>query len=401
MGGPEYRRLVATWTNWSGSARADDADVRFVRSRDDLQAVVTGAAEQGRRIRVAGSGHSHFPLVPTDDVIVDLSGLSGVIGVRDADPPIAIVRAGTTIAAMGRPFHDAGVALANQGDIDRQTIAGAIATGTHGTGRTLRNLSASIVALTVVTADGRLRRFAEDEEADSFAAARIGLGAFGAVTDVELAVVPAYRLAEQSWRLAYDDVRARTPELAARHRHFEFFWYPRRDLAVAKAIDTTEAAPRYPVGEEGSRVAWSYEVLPNHRPNLHTEMEFAVPVESSLECLDEIRALLQRDFTEVQWPVEYRTIAADDVWLSQAFGQDVATISVHEGIDVDAGPYFAACEAIFRRYDGRPHWGKVHDFDAEDLRRAHPRWDDWWRRRDAVDPDGVFLNPALQRWQPT
>jgi FAD/FMN-containing dehydrogenase len=392
---------MATWVNWSGTARTDHTDLRFVRSVGDLQATVAQAAAQGRRVRAAGAGHSHFPLVPTDDVVVELSGLCGVIDARTAGPtPVAVVRSGTPIATLGRTLHDAGVGLANQGDIDRQTVAGATATGTHGTGRTLRNLSASVIGLTVVTATGELARFAPDDHAGTFAAARLGLGAFGIATELELEVVPAYRLAEQSWRMTYDEVRARTEELTAAHRHFEFFWYPRRDVAVAKAIDITDAPAEYPVGSEGSRVAWNYEVLPNHRPNLHTEMEFAVPLESSLACLDAIRTLLVDVFTEVAWPVEYRTIAADDVWLSQAYERDVATISVHEGIDVDPTAYYAACEAIFRRFDGRPHWGKVHDFDGADLRAAHPRWDDWWQRRDAVDPDGVFLNETLASWRP-
>jgi L-gulonolactone oxidase len=129
-------------------------------------------------------------------------------------------------------------------------------------------------------------------------------------------------------------------------------------------------------------------------------MEFAVPIESSLECLDEIRLLLLTDFPDVVWPVEYRTVAADDVWLSQAYDRAVATISVHQGIDADDQQYFAACERVFRRYDGRPHWGKVHYFEAGDLRRAHPRWDDWWVRRDAVDPMGTFLNDRLAAWRP-
>lgn len=393
---------MATWANWSGRARTDAADLRFVRSVDDVRAIVAAATAAGRHVRAAGSGHSHFPLVPTDDVILDVSGLAGVVGVTTGPDGVvaARVRAGTTIAALGRPLHDAGVALANQGDIDRQTIAGATATGTHGTGKDLRNLSAAVVGLHLVTADGDLVRCAGDERPELLHAARLGLGAFGVVVEIELAVVPAFRLTEQSWRLPYDEARARTPELVAAHRHFEFFWYPQRDVAVAKAIDVTDTPARYPVADEGERTAWSYEVLPNHRPNLHTEMEFAVPVESSLECLDEIRSLLRSDFTDVRWPVEYRTIAADDVWLSQAYGGDVATISVHEGVDTDDTPYFAACEQVFRRYGGRPHWGKVHYLDQTDLRNAHPRWDDWWQHRDAVDPTGTFLNNRLASWRP-
>ena len=188
--------------------------------------------------------------------------------------------------------------------------------------------------------------------------------------------------------------------MTSQHRHFEFFWYPPRDLAIAKAIDETDDAPEYPVAAEGSRTAWNYEVLPNHRPDRHTEMESAVPLDRSLECLDEIRQLILAEFPDLRWPVEYRTLAADDVLLSQAYERDTATISVHQGIDVSDKPLFEACEQVFRRYDGRPHWGKVHYFDADALAAAHPRWTDWWQRRNAIDPNGVFLNDTLQSWQP-
>lgn len=390
---------MTTWSNWSGRATCEPAQLRFVRSVEDLRATVRHAALEGRRVRAAGSGHSHFGLVPTDDVIVDLSGLAGVIEV-DRRAGSARVWAGTTIAALGRPLHDAGVALANQGDIDRQAIAGAVATGTHGTGRHLRNLSASVRRLRIVTADGDEIECSPATDAATFEAARLSIGAFGIVTQVELAVVPAYRLAETGWRADYDELRPAIASLSEQHRHFEFFWYPGRDFAVAKAIDETDEPAAYPVGDEGGRTAWNYEVLPNHRPNLHTEMEFGVPLDRSLDCLDEIRDLINTSFPDLRWPVEYRTLAADDVWLSQAYGRDTATISVHQGVDVSDEPLFRACEAVFRRYEGRPHWGKVHFYDGDDLGAAHPRWHDWWTRRDAIDPNGVFLNGILQAWRP-
>ena len=212
---------------------------------------------------------------------------------------------------------------------------------------------------------------------------------------------PAFKLAEQGFRQAYDELRPSIDALTSQHRHFEFFWYPPRDLAIAKAIDETDDDPEYPVAAEGSRTAWNYEVLPNHRPDRHTEMEFAVPLDRSLDCLDEIRELILTEFPDLRWPVEYRTLAADDVWLSQAYERDTATISVHQGIDVSDVPLFEACEQVFRRYDGRPHWGKVHYFSRAELAAAHPRWSHWWARRDAIDPAGVFLNDVLQSWRPS
>ena len=389
---------MTSWTNWSGKCTARPDTLRFIRSVDDLQHTVADATRNGRRVRVAGSGHSHFPLVPTDDVIVDLSGLTGVVDV-DPEALVATVWGGTTVFALGRPLHDLGVALANQGDIDRQAIAGAVGTGTHGTGRNLRNLSAAVVGMSLVSASGEVVKCSPTEHPELFEAARLHLGAFGPLVQLELSVEHAYRLAEHGWRATYDELRPGIDRYVGESRHFEFFWYPSRDLAIAKAVDTTDRPAEYPLADEGSRVGWSYEVLPNHRPVRHTEMEFAVPVERSLDCLDEIRSLLRSDFGDLTWPVEYRTVAADDVWLSQAFGRDIATISVHQGIDHDDEPLFRACEQIFRRYDGRPHWGKAHYYSGAELAAVHPQWDRWWQRRNEFDPNGTFLNDVLAGWR--
>jgi FAD/FMN-containing dehydrogenase len=390
---------MVEWSNWAGNQRCRPATMAFVRSVEELGAVVAAAADAGRRVRAAGAGHSHAGLVPTDDVIVDLSGLSGVIGV-DGGAGVARVWAGTPISALGRPLGDAGVALANQGDIDRQSIGGAVATGTHGTGTTLASLTASVRAMGIVGADGELCELSGTQSAERFAAARLGLGAFGVVAWLDLAVRPAYRLAEQGWTEPYADVRDRVGGLVTAHRHAEFFWYPHRDRCIVKVIDETDEPAQYPLAPEGERVGWSHEVLPNHRPDLHTEMEFAVPLEGSLDCLDEIRSLLLERFADLRWPVEYRTLAADDVWLSQAYERPSATISVHQGIDQPADELFAACESVFRSHRGRPHWGKVHEHCGDELASAHPRWNDWWHQRDLADPAGIFCNDLLDSWRP-
>lgn len=386
------------WSNWSESERCEPALLHFARSVDDVCAVVAEAAGHGRSIRVAGAGHSHYRLVPTDGVVLDLSGLTGVIS-ADLNTQRARVWAGTTIYAMGRPLHDAGLALTNQGDIDRQAIAGAVGTGTHGTGQGLGNLSSMVTGLTIVNTQGQALRCSENENSELFGAARLGLGAFGVVTEVELSVAPAFRLAEKQWKASYDELRPSIEELSAQHRHFEFFWFPHNDVAHPKCTDLTDDPAVYPVAPEGQRCNWSYEVLPNHRPNLHTEMEYAVPVQRSLDCLDEIRDLMRNDFTDVRWPVEYRRVAADDVLMSQAHGQTVATISVHQGNGLPAEAFFRACEEIFLRYDGRPHWGKVHYLDAERLAHVTPGWNEWWAQRDAADPDSAFLNDRLRGWR--
>lgn len=388
------------WSNWSGRQQARPVAVPFLRSEADAQALVRDAAANGTSIRVAGAGHSHAPLVISDGIIADASGLAGVIG-TDTAARRAWVWAGTPIYALGRPLHDAGLALKNQGDIDRQAIAGAVATGTHGSGPALQNLSAAVTGARVVLASGETVDCAADAHSDLWQVARLNLGALGVVTRLQLQLREAYKLVERGWSEPYEALLPKLADLIAANRHFEFFWYPYNDTAIAKAIQETDAQPVYPLAEEGARCAWNYEVLPNHRPHRHTEMEYSVPAGAGPECLGAIRELIRRDFPELQWPVEYRTVAADDVWLSMAYGRPTVTVSVHQDISVDEEPYFRACEEIFLSFEGRPHWGKVNYLDGAQLAVCHPRWRDWWAARDQVDPDQLFLNDYLRGVRPS
>lgn len=390
---------MPTWHNWSRRLQAHPARLVFARSEGELSALVRRAAGERRPVRAAGAGHSHAPLVPSDGVLIDTSALAGVISI-DTAAQTARVRAGTPIHALGPALHAAGLALTNQGDIDRQAIAGACATGTHGTGTTLRNLSAAVLGMRLLLASGEFVDCDPDRNPALWQAARLHLGAFGIVTELVLQLRNAYRLAERGWVAALDDLLPQVPALAAEARHFEFFWYPHDDRAVAKRIDETTADPAYPLADEGGRVGWSHEVLPNHRPHRHTEMEYSVPAEHGLDCLMALRAMIRERFSELRWPVEYRTLAADDVWLSTAYQRDSVTISVHQDIREDDEPYFRACEAIFLEFGGRPHWGKVHYLDGAALAHRHPRWAHWWQARDQADPDGVFLNDFLRGLRP-
>lgn len=359
-----------------------------------MQAVGRAAAEN-RSVRVVGAGHSHSPLVVTDDLLVDPTQLSGVVAI-DAGAMRVKLRAGTRIADLGAPLREAGLALRNQGDIDRQAIAGALATGTHGTGPTLQNFCASLRGARVVLANGEIVSCSANEEPELFQAVRLSLGAVGLVTEVELAVRDAYRLHEHMWLKDLDEVLDEIDDLTRATRHFEFFWTPPHSRAACKALDVTDDEPIYPLADEGKRLAWSYDVLANDRPIKHTEMEYSVPAESGPACLRAVRDLVRRDFPDLAWPIEYRTVAADDVWLSTAFERPTVTISVHQGIELDDEPVFRACEEIFRSFEGRPHWGKVHYLSGDELAEIHPRWDDWWRVRDLADPEGRFLNPYLK-----
>ena len=382
---------MARWQNWSGKQASNLKSLCFLRSEDDGVAMIRDCNNRGRTVRVAGAGHSHSPVAINDQVMLDISGLSGILSV-DRENGQAWIRAGSPIYSLGLPLHEHGLALKNQGDIDRQLLGGAIGTGTHGTGRQLQNISAAVTGLRLVIANGDIIECSDSLEPDLFAAARVGIGSVGMISAVNMQLRPSTILKEHSWQAQFEEFSNDIPGLVNAHERFEFFWYPGNDTATIKTIDSTEAAPVYPLAEEGSRQAWSHEVLPSHRPHLHTEMEYSVPFEVGLACFNEIRQLLRTDFPQISWPVEYRTVAADDIWLSMAFGRPTVTISVHQDIREPEEPYFRACEAIFLEYGGRPHWGKVNYLNGETFAALYPKWQDWWRVRDDVDPRGTFLN---------
>lgn len=387
------------WQNWSGRHQREVEDLRFIRTEAEAAAVAKRAAEQSKTIRVIGSGHSHSLLVPNEEILIDASGLSGVMSV-DRHAKTAVIGAGSKIYSLGRPLLEAGLALKNQGDIDRQAIAGACATGTHGTGRDLQNLSASVIGLTLATASGELLTCNVDVNAELARAARLSLGAFGIITQLELQLREAFKLKESGTQMLFAELHEQIPELVAANDRFEFFWFPQSDEATVKLTNETDEACVYPIAEEGQRQAWSFEVMPSHRPHPHTEMEYSIPAEKGPECFSRIRELLRSDFKDVMWPVEYRFVAADDVWLSMANGRATVTISVHQDVRQDETAYYQACEAIFLEYGGRPHWGKVNYLSGEQLAQVHPDWSNWWRVRDEIDPQGVFLNDYLRSIRP-
>jgi len=386
---------VPTWSNWSGKLSASPREVRFLRSEADAAALARAADQNGRQIRVAGATHSHAPLVSPTDILADTQGLAGVFSV-DLDKHTAWVGAGTRIYALGAALNQAGLALSNQGDIDEQAIAGATATGTHGTGVKLKNLSATVIGARIALANGELVDCSPVDNTELWQASRLHLGAFGIVTRLNLQLQPAYCLQETAWHDTLKATLNQFPSTAKQHRHHEFFWYPQNDRAQGKSINITAHAPQYPLAEEGKRCAWSHEVLPNHRPHKHTEMEYSVPIEQGPACMAALCELLNSRFDHVRWPVEYRTLAADDVWMSTAYARDTVTISVHQDIQLDDEAYFRACEELFLEFEGRPHWGKVNYLSGDQLAQHHPQWDNWWKVRDQIDPNHTFLNAYLQ-----
>jgi FAD-linked oxidoreductase len=404
--------MTQTWCNWSRSVCCAPQRIERPASEGELAALLRATAIP---VRVAGRGHSHTPLVATDGLLLELEQLSGI---EACDPAAreATLRAGTRLSQLGAPLAERGLAMENLGDVDVQALAGALATGTHGTGSRLRSLSNQILGLRLFCADGERLECTETSQPRVFAAARVALGAFGVVSAVRLRLLPAYRLHERIWREDVEPALETLAERIASNRHFEFFWLPQKDRLELKALNPStlpsgpvpqgrEAAAQRAEGERRrapakdrrrERVGPAHEILPSPREIPIVEMEYAVPAEHGVACFLALRERMRRRHRDVVWPIEYRTVASDEIPLSPAYGRETVTLSLHQGAGLPYREFFADCEAIFRGVRGRPHWGKIHSLRARELRELYPRWEEFHSVRRELDPRGRFLNDHLR-----
>ncbi|GAA4052289.1 D-arabinono-1,4-lactone oxidase [Agromyces indicus] len=428
----------ATWRNWARTEAVRPLRVERPADAVAVQRAVRAAAASGLRVKPVGSGHSFTGIAVAPDVQLDLADLSGVID-ADATTGRVTLGAGTPLHRLPGLLEPHGLALANMGDIDRQTISGAISTGTHGTGLGFGGLATQVVAATLVTGTGELLRVDERERPDLLPAVRLGLGALGVLVDVTLQLVPRFVLHAVERPEPLDEVLAAWDDRVRDADHLEFYWFPHTTTALTKTNTRLPGdAPRQPLGRVSrwiddellangvyrgicalGRVAPSVTpffarqverltgnrdftdrspaVFTTHRSVRFAEMEYALPLEAVPAAFGEVRALIERRGWRISFPIEVRAAASDDVWLSTAYGRETGYIAVHRYFREDPREYFDAVEAIMRAHDGRPHWGKLHSLDAGALRGAYPRFDDFLRVRDELDPDRRFANTYLDR----
>ncbi|MGO8949480.1 MAG: D-arabinono-1,4-lactone oxidase [Ktedonobacterales bacterium] len=422
------------WTNWSGSVKSRPSMLLQPKSVEELTLLVRQCGESGRHLRVVGSGHSFTPLVQTDDVLMSLENLQGIESV-DAAGGTATVLGGTRLKRLGDALLAQGLAQENLGDIDVQSIAGAVSTGTHGTGTHFGTLSTQVEGMTLVSASGDLIECSPDQNPDVFKAAQVSIGALGVIARLKLRVVPAQHHRYQVRRERLVDCLASLETYKQENSHFEFFWLPYTSYVQAKFLNET-AAPAtsgtlwgavnkivlenwvYWLLSESCRlvpgvtrtvaklsgeaispleeVDYSHRLFATPRMVRFQEMEYNLPAEQFSSALAEIKSCIERHRFNVHFPIECRFVRADDIWLSPAYQRDSAYIAVHMYRGMPYQDYFHHIEAIFRRYQGRPHWGKMHTRTAAELAALYPRWEDFRRIRRSLDPSGLFLNDYLR-----
>ncbi len=424
------------WTNWAGNQRMSSARVVRPVSADSIVSTVKEAAAQGLRVKAIGSGHSFTGIGRTDGVLLDMPLYSRLRQV-DAGTKRVTVESGMTVRALNANLREVHLGLTNMGDIDVQTVSGALSTGTHGTGRDSAGFAAQVVELELVLADGSVVICNAHEEPALFDAARVGLGALGIISRITFQAESAFLLQAQERPEPLDEVLEGFFDHVAANDHFEFFWFPHTDVALTKRNNRTQVRahplPRWrhllddellsnglfsltnrvgrrfpasiPTLNRSAARALSARTYRDLAPAVFTsprrvkfyEMEYAIPLADLPGVFAELRGLPERLGLTISFPVEVRAAPADDAMLSTAHGRATAYVAVHVYQGTPCDRYFGAVEEICTAVGGRPHWGKLHSQTAESLRRVYPRFEDFLAVRERVDPDRVFTNDYLDR----
>ena len=393
------------WTNWVGNQSFVPKATIVIGSEADVQNQVVAAVAAGHGVSTAGAGHSFTPIVETDGVMLDLSNLSGITSI-DQDSRLVTAGPKTTIAEFGEPLWAQGLSLSNQGDIDAQAIAGAIATATHGSGRRFPNFSAVLEGARLVDGTGAVIEVTRSQNADLLPAIQTSIGILGIMTEVTIKVSPAYNLHARTDIMKLDEVMERFDSDVEEYRHFGLFWMPTDQSARLYNLDGAGAddcvVKRYRefgVDDAPPELGPHERFGPAHRiypmvydPNFH-EVEYFLPLEHAREILDEMRRLMLIWLPLSVYPLEIRVVAQDEAWMSPNYQRDNLVVSVSGEPGREYWPYLRACDSLFAEYRGRPHWGKLHFMTADRVARLFPRYQDFVEARRRLDPSGVFMNP--------
>jgi FAD/FMN-containing dehydrogenase len=392
--------MAEIWSNWSGSLKFTPGNLIEPDNEGELREMTGRILETKQKIRVVGAGHSSSPLVVTGSNLISLKQLKAVEDV-DKTESTAWIGTGLTVKEGGSKLLEQGLSLHNTGDVDIQCISGAISTGTHGTGVKLKNLSSMLIGCRMICADGQVREYTEEKDGkEFFDALRVSLGTFGIMTSMKLKLMPAFKLERKEWCTHTDNCLEHLDELKKENRNFDFYWYPRSDLVKLRILNEPgEGLQKLDYArcvEEKS--GWAIDVLPKERNLKFDEMEYSIPIEAGPECFMEVRKMVKNKFRKtVAWRVLYRTIEADDFYLSPCHGRNTVTISLHQNAGFPFMEYFRTIEPVFRDFGGRPHWGKKHTLQAREISSLYPMWNEFLLLREKMDPGRVFLNEYLER----
>lgn len=365
-------------------------------SEEQVCELVKKATSENKKIRIAGAGHSSSPLIKTKDYLVSLKHFQGVED-PDLETNRATVPVGMTVKEAGKDLFRYGLAMHNTGDVDVQTLAGAIATGTHGTGVALPNLSAMLYGVKMVTGTGEIVEIDRASDPETMRALQVSLGSCGIFLKMRLQLEPVYELFRREYCVSLKDC-LNNLEVLKKNRNFDFYWYPRTDLCKIRIMNTQrDEMPEINYGSlDLEKNGPGHEILPRSRHIKFDEMEYILPQEKTMDCFMEVRKQVKEKFRrDVAWRILVRTIRQDDAYISPMNGRESMTISLHHNAGLEFWDYFKAIEPIFIKYEGRPHWGKKHTQKNRALKDMYPHWDRFQEVRQKYDPQDTFLTPYM------
>jgi L-gulono-1,4-lactone dehydrogenase len=424
------------WSNWAGNQRVRAVRALRPTSEQEVADAIRAAATDGLTVKPVGAGHSFTAAAATDGVRLDLDGLTEFVSI-DRDRKRVRVQAGMKLHALNDLLARNNLAMPNLGDIDVQTISGAISTGTHGTGAKLGCLATFVVELSIAAGTGEIVRCSETDNPDVFHAARVGIGALGVITDVTLQCTDAFTLRADERPARVDDVFANLDEHVADNDHFEMYWFPYTDRLQVKINNRVPANDRplrrfrgwldddflpntmfgglcrvgraipalVPTISRTAARALSPRVYTDRSDRVFctprrvrfTEMEYGLPRAALPEAFKALQGIVDKLPFKIAFPVEMRFSAADDIWMSHGYGRDSAYVAIHQYVGMPYEPYMRAFEKVAISLGGRPHWGKLNWRDADSLRPVYPHFDDFLAVRDKLDPQRTFANAYTSR----
>ena len=422
------------WSNWAGNQQTGTVLLSKPQTESELQQVVQSAQASGRRVKAVGSGHSFTAIAVSEEVLVDLSDYDEIVAIDKINQTVT-VQSGIQLSKLNQALYENSLAMQNLGDIAYQTIAGAISTSTHGTGAKFTGIANQVVALRIVLADSSIVECSANVNAQLFSCARVGLGALGLISTVTLKVVPAFNLAVIEEPMRVDDVLQYLDQHIDSNDHFEFFWVPHTGWALTKRNNRNslpvepmskmshwysktlmenyafgavcmlgkarpslipKLAKALPSSGRNEYSDASHKVFASKRIIKFYEMEYAIPREACAEALNRVRRMVTDSGFFLNFPVEVRFTAPDEIPLSTASNRESAYIAVHIYKGMNYVPYFTEVESIMNSYQGRPHWGKLHFQSAATLASRYPQWDVFQAVRNQVDPQRMFSNQYLE-----
>ncbi len=420
--------------NWSGYHQWNPLQIFKPKAENEITQIVQKAIQENKKIRLIGSGHSFTPLSKTDDFLVSLDDFQGIISIDKSNKQVT-VKAGTKLNHLNKLLDKEGLALENLGDIDVQSIAGAISTGTHGTGINFGNLCTQVRKLKFVNGKGEIITCSLDKNPETFKAAVLSLGTMGILTEITLQCVSKYNLQLFVRKKTLDEVLQNLNEYNSKFRHFEFYWFPNTDYVMTKELNVTkkeadkssfgeyvqemllenyafkvicEMSYRFPSTTRSvskfaantisdfQKIKQSFKVFSTSRIVRFNEMEYNVPAEAYQDVIKDLTNWINKNNKDVMFPIENRFVQKDDIYLSPAYQRDSAYISVHVYNKKDFTAYFKALEEIFTAYHGRPHWGKMHTRRAEHFAQLYPKFEEFNSIRAEHDPNEMFLSPYMK-----